>query len=33
MRESYRDKRNRQARIAKEKENDFENRRKNQRRK
>lgn len=32
MRESYRDKRNRQARIAKEKENDFENRRKSQRR-
>lgn len=32
MRESYRDKRNRQARIAKEKENNFENRRKTQRR-
>ena len=33
MRESYRDKRNRQSRIAREKENDIENRRKNQRRK
>ncbi len=32
MRESYRDKRNRQSRIAREKENDIENRRKNQRR-
>lgn len=32
MRESYRDKRNRQSRIAREKENDFENRRKSQRR-
>lgn len=32
MRESYRDKRNRQARIAKEKENNFEDRRKAQRR-
>ena len=32
MRESYRDKRNRQARIAKEKENSYEDRRKSQRR-
>ncbi len=32
MRERYRDKRNRQSRIAREKENDIENRRKNQRR-
>ncbi len=32
MRESYRDKRNRQARIAREKENSFEDRRKSQRR-
>lgn len=32
MRESYRDKRNRQARIAREKENNFEDRRKAQRR-